>query len=217
MRDDFPLGVKELLAKRVAYHCSNPGCRRVTSGPQEDPARVINIGVAAHITAASPDGPRYDASLNAEQRSSAENGIWLCQACGKLVDNDTLRYTVAGLEDWKRTAEAAATREIEQPLIARTQDRDLFTKIEKLMPDLLTEMRKDLSEHPLTREIIILSRSWVYSSTKERDTIYYYEDHPDLEDKLRILQNHRLIQDIRYTNTPRYVMSERFAEYLTQT
>jgi hypothetical protein len=137
--DDFPLAVKELLAKRVAYHCSNPGYRHVTSGPQEDKTRVINIGVAAHITAASPDGPRYDPSLTAEQRSRADNGLWLCQSCGKLVDNDKLRYTVAGLRDWKILAEATAARDLERPRIAGNEDRDLFIKIERAMPDLLPE------------------------------------------------------------------------------
>src|SRR5260370_18415778 len=134
MREDFPLTVKELLAKRVAYHCSNPGCRHVTSGPQEDPTRVINIGVAAHITAASPDGPRFDPSLTAEQRSSTENGIWLCQSCGKLVDNDKLRYTVVVLRDWKSAAEAAATRDLERPRIGGHRERDLFTQIQPPTP-----------------------------------------------------------------------------------
>jgi hypothetical protein len=215
MRDDFPLAVKELLAKRVAYHCSNPGCRHVTSGPQENPTRVINIGVAAHITAASPDGPRHDPSLTAEQRGSVDNGIWLCQSCGKLVDNDELRYTVAGLRDWKRVAEASAARDLERPRTAGDDDRDLFIKIERLMPDLLAEIRKDLSEYPLTREFIVLKKIWLYSSSKERDTVYFYEDHPDLENKLRVLQNCGLIQNITYNKTPRYVISETLAAYLT--
>ena len=54
MRDDFPVGMKETLAKRVGNKCSNPDCGQPTSGPHEDPAKVLNIGVAAHITAASP-------------------------------------------------------------------------------------------------------------------------------------------------------------------
>jgi hypothetical protein len=75
MRDDFPAGVKEELAKRGGYLCSNPGCRQTTSGPQSTPSGTVNIGVAAHITAASPGGPRYDSSLSSEQRASAENGL----------------------------------------------------------------------------------------------------------------------------------------------
>jgi len=38
VRDDFDLKTKEILAKRVGYRCSNPGCRKLTSGPRSDPA-----------------------------------------------------------------------------------------------------------------------------------------------------------------------------------
>lgn len=60
-RDDFTTSTKEVIARRVGYHCSL--CSRGTVGPNEDPARANNIGVAAHITAASPGGPRYDATI----------------------------------------------------------------------------------------------------------------------------------------------------------
>ena len=56
MRDDFDKETKETLARRVGYLCSNPSCRKPTSGPQTDPAKAINLGVAAHITAASLGG-----------------------------------------------------------------------------------------------------------------------------------------------------------------
>ena len=59
MRDDFKADVKDLLAKRVGMRCSNPNCRRPTSGPQDAPEKALNIGVAAHIAAASKGGPRY--------------------------------------------------------------------------------------------------------------------------------------------------------------
>jgi hypothetical protein len=108
MRDDFPRPVLETLAKRVGYRCSNPECRKPTSGPHTDGAKAVNVGVGSHITAASPGGPRYDPSLTQEQRRSQENGVWLCQNCGKLVDNDESRYTPAVLREWRRVAEAAA-------------------------------------------------------------------------------------------------------------
>src|SRR5437870_103219 len=94
VRDDFPKPVLETLAKRVGFRCSNPLCRKLTSGPHTDEAKAINVGVAGHITAASPGGPRYDPTLTAEQRRSADNGVWLCQTCGKLVDNDAVRYPI---------------------------------------------------------------------------------------------------------------------------
>jgi hypothetical protein len=55
---------------------------------KQNQIKPLILGVAAHITAASPDGPRYDQNLSSEQRKSPDNGIWLCQNCAKLVDND---------------------------------------------------------------------------------------------------------------------------------
>jgi hypothetical protein len=104
-RDDFPTRVKETLAKRVAFHCSNPECFALTTGPHTDTGKSINIGVASHITSAAPGGPRYDSLLSPEKRSSIENGIWLCQSCSKLIDSDELEYAVAKLNEWKSNAE----------------------------------------------------------------------------------------------------------------
>jgi hypothetical protein len=113
VRDDFPQTVLDVLAKRVGVRCSSPSCRKLTTGPRSDSSRIICIGVGAHITAAAVGGPRFNPALSPEQRRSAENGIWLCQNCGKLVDNDAQRYSVELLNDWKRRAEAAALAEIE--------------------------------------------------------------------------------------------------------
>jgi len=44
--------------------------------------------------------------------------------------------------------------------------------------------------------------------------MYYLEDHAELENKLRILQNCDLISDITRTDTKRYLMSEELARYL---
>jgi hypothetical protein len=98
-RHDFPSKTKDMLARRVGMRCSNPACHKMTSGPQADPNKALNIGVAAHITAATRDGLRYAPSLSKHERSSIENGIWLCQNCAKLVDNDESRYTVQILQE----------------------------------------------------------------------------------------------------------------------
>src|SRR5438309_817446 len=98
MRDDFNQTTKDRLARRVGWRCSDPGCRRLTCGPHSQPDRTVSIGVAAHITAAAPGGPRYDHTLTAEIRTSISNGIWLCQDCAKLIDSDTERYGVESLK-----------------------------------------------------------------------------------------------------------------------
>lgn len=112
MRDDFARHTIEIIARRVGYHCSNPDCRKHAYGPSADPTKAVNIGVAAHITAASSGGPRYDPALTPGQRRSQNNGIWLCQNCAKLVDSDPDRYTADILRQWKQKAEQAAEEEI---------------------------------------------------------------------------------------------------------
>jgi hypothetical protein len=105
MRDEFTDDAKRSIAARAGNHCSNPDCGASTSGPQEDPSKSLNVGVAAHISGAAAGGPRYDPSLSVEQRSHVNNAIWLCQTCAKLVDNDTVRFPIAVLHAWKTIAE----------------------------------------------------------------------------------------------------------------
>lgn len=52
------------------------------------------------------------ATLTAEARASAENGIWLCQNCGKLIDSDSDYHTVELLRDWKWRAQDQAFVEV---------------------------------------------------------------------------------------------------------
>lgn len=119
-RDDFSQKTKHLIANRAGVRCSNPDCRKPTSGANSNPDKIINIGVAAHICAAAEGGPRYDASMTPNQRKSSRNGIWLCQSCAKLIDSDELRYTKERLHSWKRLAEALSTVELEKPSIIQT-------------------------------------------------------------------------------------------------
>jgi len=112
-RDEFRRSDTDILAKRVGNRCSNPACRQSTAGPRDDPTKAANIGVASHITAAAPGGPRYDVSSSVAERKSIQNGIWLCQKCGKLVDTDPSHYSVTALRSWKSQAEENARLELE--------------------------------------------------------------------------------------------------------
>ncbi|TMA77833.1 MAG: hypothetical protein E6J74_42440 [Deltaproteobacteria bacterium] len=107
-RDDFPESTKHALAARVNHRCSNPGCGARTSGPQVEPGKALNVGVAAHIASAAPGGPRYDPTMTPQQRADIANGVWLCQTCAKLVDNDEVRFKEVVLREWKAVAEQDA-------------------------------------------------------------------------------------------------------------
>jgi hypothetical protein len=127
MRDDFAKSTIDKLAKRVGYRCSNPNCRQLTSGPKAATNEFVNVGEAAHITAASSGGPRYDNSLTSGERKAFENGIWLCSKCSALVDKDVKRYTCDLLHKWKGVSEQAAQLEVEgkTAYTQKTREQDI--------------------------------------------------------------------------------------------
>lgn len=216
MRDEFSAGVKDLLAKRAAHMCSNPGCRRPTSGPQAGSSGTVNIGVAAHICAAAPGGPRFDASMSQDQRRAIDNGIWLCQVCAKLVDADEVAYTATRLRQWRDRAERSARHDLEHRWSPVTERTAVYRRIEQRMPALLAEMRRDIASNPLWREFVVLKRAWIYNS-RGPYLAYYYDEHEHLDSKLDILQNLGLIRNATWNNTKRYKFSEEFIQYLEAT
>lgn len=104
-RDNFTKDTITSLGKRVGFLCSNPDCGKHTSGPHSNPEKVIIIGEAAHIFAASPGGPRYNANMTMAERKSIENGIWLCSSCSDLIDKDWKSFPEKTLREWKDKAE----------------------------------------------------------------------------------------------------------------
>jgi hypothetical protein len=177
---------------------------------------AVNIGVAAHISAASPGGARYEEDLSDEQRADSSNGIWLCQTCAKLIDNDTIRFNRAVLEGWKRAAERSAAVALTQGRNSASASQSGYAKIERLMPALLEQMREDVRTNPTSREFVILKRGWIYNSSGPY-LAYFLDEHEDLEGKLQVLVNLGLIQEITYNNVRRFVFQEEFVDYLTGT
>src|SRR5690554_1488770 len=115
-RDDFTRDTKRRLAHRAGYRCSNPGCRALTAGPSDAaPDATTSIGVAAHISAASPKGPRFREELSPQERSSIDNGVWLCQNHAKAIDDDPRRFPEILLLAWKEEAERVAREEVGVP------------------------------------------------------------------------------------------------------
>jgi hypothetical protein len=72
-----------------------------------------HIGSAAHIFAASPGGPRFDARVATDFLSSARNALWLCHNCHCEVDAIGNAYSIDSLLGMKKRAElrfSAATK-----------------------------------------------------------------------------------------------------------
>lgn len=111
-RHDFTKKTTENLGRRAGFLCSNPVCRRPTLGSHENPDKSATIGIAAHITAASYGGPRYDEDLSEAQRKQGDNGIWLCSNCATLIDKDPGKFTVILLKEWKQYAEIESSKKL---------------------------------------------------------------------------------------------------------
>ncbi len=150
-RDDFPKIVIEPLKSRVNNRCSNPDCRVPTSGPTSDPGKVNSIGIAAHITAASPGGPRYELSMKTDERKSISNAIWLCSNCSIKIDRDSGKYTVDVLRSWKEQAEQKAAEELGKKLpddnyVIQSLSTALTGQSSVFLPNLLSNASKATSQ-----------------------------------------------------------------------
>src|ERR1700688_2493461 len=117
------------------------------------------------------------------------NGIWLCQTHAKLIDDDELTYAPAVLRDWKETAEHMAALEARGFAVRRAAP---FPALEKKAPRLIAEMRKDLAQRPLVREIIVLpNRRVSYGGGQTPFFVYFNDEHEDLLSVMTIMVHAR--------------------------
>jgi hypothetical protein len=113
-RIDFTAKTKRIIASRSGYRCSFPECDNSTIGPGVKASDVVTNGVASHIYAASPGGPRGTGGLTEKELSSVENGIWLCDNHARIVDaNRGAKYPPEVLLSYKALQEARIARELQ--------------------------------------------------------------------------------------------------------
>lgn len=113
-RHDFTQLTVQRLRDRAGNVCSFPECHVHTHGAAFTGDKAVGVGVACHIKAASPGGPRYHREQTKDERRHIDNGIWMCQTHSKLVDADESAYSIATLLEWKQMAEARSNRLINQ-------------------------------------------------------------------------------------------------------
>ncbi len=100
-RDNFSSKTRFELALSVNFQCARPGCSTITHFPKQSLQGSINIGNAAHISAAAEGGPRYDENLTPEQRKAADNGVHLCANDARHIDADPEAFPVPLLRNWQ--------------------------------------------------------------------------------------------------------------------
>lgn len=121
-QDEFKSKVIELLRKRSANRCSHPECKKLTTSPQiANSSKVNDTGIAAHIAAASENGPRYDKTMTSEQRSSIDNAIWLCSHHATIIDREPESYPVEMLKEWKKNNESQIFASVNEPFLTNLE------------------------------------------------------------------------------------------------
>lgn len=155
-RDDFSKITVDILAKRVGYLCSNPDCRMHTVGPNDVADKATIIGIAAHITAAAPGGPRYDIALTPDQRGHIDNGIWLCSNCSLLIDKDPNAFPVALLQTWRSNSE----KEMSENIIGIIKKEAVKSETPYIETDLIwsSASRSNRGYSPKNKAVIILGQ-----------------------------------------------------------
>lgn len=111
-RDNFSPKTLQRLRDGAGNVCSFPGCAVHTHGATASGDGVVNLGVACHIKAAAPGGPRFDENQKVEERKHYDNGIWMCQTHSRLIDADESNYSPEELLAWKREAEIRANGQL---------------------------------------------------------------------------------------------------------
>ena len=125
IRDDFSQPIKNTLKMRAAFICSNPNCKKMTIAPSpENEEKVQYIGIAAHITAATEGGPRFDESLSKEKRKSINNAIFLCGNCSIMIDkNNGIDYKKEVLFEWKKSHDEWVLKQLNKTINTNTNVR----------------------------------------------------------------------------------------------
>ena len=75
------------------------------------------------------------------------------------MDVDKTSYSTDILKEWKTFAEMRAYLGLRGYSVVLSRS---FERLEKLMPELISEMREDIGNNPFTRELIAFSKKWTY-------------------------------------------------------
>lgn len=110
-RDRVPDAQGKIVIQRSGDRCAYPKCGiNLTINAQAAEDYDKAIGKIAHICAASPNGPRYDASMSTPQRGSAANLIYLCGPHHDAIDEQLNHHTREFLIEAKQTHERTVAR-----------------------------------------------------------------------------------------------------------
>lgn len=161
---DFNKNTITILYKRAGEHCCL--CKKITTKPHSDPEKFHNLGEAAHIQGLK-NGPnlRFNPNLTINELKNARNGIWLCQTCHHIIDNDEITYTVEKLNEIKKNHEnlIAKIQESGESLmpILNNKDREI-----RRYQKMITEMESEIDEKEILYSVKLNEAKFALSTIK---------------------------------------------------
>jgi hypothetical protein len=99
----------------------------------------------------------------------------------------------------------------------KSEDAQTFASLASRMPDLLSEMKEDLAEqaHAEWREFFIVPKGTTLNASP--DSFFYEEDETNgFLSKTRTLEEYGLVYDITPGNAPKFRMSDKLVQRLSQ-
>jgi len=195
-------------------------CRRelIMDATTQDDESVV--GDECHIVSDKSNGPRYNSEFLIDEIDSYPNLILLCRIHHKMVDDQSEKFTA----DFLRRLKAEHTSWIAETLESATFLKNLpvtksietaFLKVKSSMPELIAEMKKDLTKegNDLIREFFIVSKRWELNVV-DHYFVYYFEEHENLQGKVHVLENYGFVIDVTSENVKKYRMTEEFIDLL---
>ncbi|NRB64862.1 MAG: tetratricopeptide repeat protein [Saprospiraceae bacterium] len=125
-RDNFLKSTIDIIRDRVNNFCSNPACKISTRSAHSLINKTTSTGIAAHICAASKNGPRYDKNMTVVDRVSGTNCIWLCCNCATMIDKDHKKHPVELIFSWKTEAEKRVSGNHGHVYLTSNEAKDKF-------------------------------------------------------------------------------------------
>ncbi|MDL1988242.1 MAG: HNH endonuclease [Deltaproteobacteria bacterium] len=126
------LKTHKMLWGRAGSRCAFPGCRIELVMTDTETDNPSLIGEECHIVARSADGPRGDDTFPKEKIDKYENLILMCSVHHKVIDDQTLTYTVENLIELKKDHEKWVSESLEEfDTIRQRDDEDYATYAER--------------------------------------------------------------------------------------
>ncbi len=91
-------------------------------------------------------------------------------------------------------------------------DAEVFAELADTIPELLSEMQSDLAAEPLTRDIIVMSKSSYVYNWPNRHFGYFEDKSPGISGKVRLLVDNGLLEELKPDFA--YRITPRLAKYL---